>query len=192
MFFLAVLTVAVVTVPLFGGTISALGDVRLRAGWTLAAAIGIQIVIISILPASQGVDRAAHLASYALAGGFIVANIRIRGLWITVLGGLLNAAVITANGGVMVGSAAAFRSAGMGGVTAHFSNSIVLAHPKLLFLGDVWSIPAGFPFATPLSIGDLLIAAGAVVLVHALCGSRLFTRNRVPLAPGSSEVREAS
>ncbi|MFN2593790.1 MAG: DUF5317 family protein [Actinomycetota bacterium] len=176
MFFVAALLAAVVTVPLWGGRVRALAEVELKWGWALFAAIGIQIVIISILPKSDGPDRIAHVVSYAFAAVFIVANMRIPGLWIICLGGLMNVAVIVANGGVMYGSAAAFRSAGVHITGSHFSNSISVAHPKLAFLGDLWSIPASVPFATTLSIGDIVIAFGAFVLVHGLCGSRLFPR----------------
>lgn len=176
MFFVAALAAAIATVPLFGGRIRALADIDLKWGWALFAAIGIQIVIISVLPKADGPDRVAHVVSYALAGAFLIANMRIPGLWIICLGAAMNVSVIVANGGVMYGSPAAFRSVGVHITDAHFSNSVSLAHPKLAFLGDLWAIPAGIPFATTLSVGDVVIAAGAFVLVHGICGSRLFPR----------------
>lgn len=52
----------------------------------------------------------------------------------------------------------------------------------LLFLGDVFAIPASWPFANVFSVGDVLIAVGAAYSIHATCGSRLVPAryHRVP------------
>jgi hypothetical protein len=65
----------------------------------------------------------------------------------------------------------------------------VLAHPRLSFLGDIFAVPRELPFANVFSIGDVLIAAGAIVVIHALCRpSRLAAPDAVTLrrAPGAS------
>jgi hypothetical protein len=59
-----------------------------------------------------------------------------------------------------------------------FTNSTVLENPRLLFLGDVLAIPASWPFANVLSIGDVVIALGAAYTIHRVCGSRLAGRPR--------------
>jgi hypothetical protein len=54
----------------------------------------------------------------------------------------------------------------------------VLPDPRLAFLGDVFAIPRGWPLANVFSVGDVLIAVGAVVAVHGICGSRPPWRRR--------------
>jgi predicted MFS family arabinose efflux permease len=56
-------------------------------------------------------------------------------------------------------------------VPGEFANSAAVAEPKLWFLGDVFALPAGWPMANVFSIGDLLLLAGAFVLLHRQCGS---------------------
>ena len=59
-----------------------------------------------------------------------------------------------------------------------FENSAPLAHPHLLWFGDV--IPWPGPFPNVLSIGDLLIYAGTLILLHRI--------SRRPATPESDIV----
>jgi hypothetical protein len=159
------------SVPILGGQLGALAALQLRRGWLLGAALAIQVLVITLLPSgAPALHRALHLGSYTLAGVFIIANRRLRGLLLIGLGGLANLVAIAANGGVMPMSAAAARTAGM---TAEndFANSAVLEHPLLAPLGDVFAVPGAV-----FSPGDVAILLGAAVLVHAVCGSRLRRR----------------
>ena len=56
--------------------------------------------------------------------------------------------------------------------TAAFANSTVLAHPQLLWLGDTIPVPLPLGLSNVLSVGDLLIYAGALVLLHRTCDDR--------------------
>ena len=98
------------------------------------------------------------------------------------VGAVLNGIAIAANGGVMPASASAVRTAGLEADPSGFVNSDVLAGPNLLLLGDVFAIPASWPFANVFSVGDVLIAVGAAYSIHATCGSRLVPAryHRVP------------
>jgi hypothetical protein len=156
------------SVPLLGGRLAALADLRFRGAWLLGAALALQVLVISVLPeGAPAAHRGAHLASYGLAGAFVVANRRVRGLAGIGLGGAANALAIAANGGVMPMGATAARAAGIE-PSAGFANSAVLSHPRLTALGDVLALPG-----SAFSPGDALILAGAAVLVHAACGTRL-------------------
>ena len=175
MILLVILALAVVTVPLWGGRLAGLIDIDLGWTWLVAGAIGIQILIISVIPDRfEGIHKPLHFLSYALAGAFVVANLKIPGVWLIGLGGLANLAAIAANGGVMPATATALRAAGMAVESDEFVNSGVLEDPKLLFLGDIFSIPGEIPVLnTVFSVGDVLIAIGTVVLVHGVSGSKL-------------------
>ena len=164
----------VVSVPLAGGDLRALADVRVRHPWALAAALGIQVLILVVVPGgSPPAHRAAHLLSYGLAGFFVVANRAVPGLWVLALGGGLNALVIALNGGVMPARPEALETAGLAADPDRFSNSAAVASPKLSFLGDIFAVPESWPFATVFSIGDLVLLVGAAVALHRICGSRL-------------------
>ena len=161
------------SVPVLSGRLGALAAVQLRSGWVLGVALGIQVLVITVLPGgAPAAHKVLHVSSYALAGVFVVANRRLRGLLLIGLGGLANLVAIVANGGVMPMSAAAARTAGM---TAEegFANSAVLEHPVLAPLGDVFAVPSAV-----FSPGDVAILAGAALLVHTACGSRLPRRSR--------------
>lgn len=173
--------VAILSVPLTGGRLGRLAEVRIRWFPVLFAALAIQILIIEIVPHwPELLLTMAHLGTYGLAGAFAVVNLRIPGFWLIVLGGLSNLLVISANGGVMPASDAAQRVAGRATDAAVFENSAVLDSPRLLFLGDIFAIPAGLPFANVFSIGDVLLVVGVFVALHRICLTRLAPR-REPL-----------
>lgn len=191
MILLAILALAVVTVPLFRGRIAGLVDIDLGWTWLVVAAIGLQILIISVIPDQfEGIHRPLHFLSYLLAGAFVVANIKIPGVWLIGLGGLLNLIAISANGGVMPASADALAGAGMAVESDEFVNSGVLEDPNLIFLGDIFWIPGEVPVLnTVFSVGDVLIAVGTVVLIHSVTGSRLVWWRDPPPPDPSIETR---
>ena len=99
------------TVPLAGGRLGALGDLRFRARGILYAAIVAQVLIISVLPqGSATVHDGVHLGTYVAVAAFVVANRRIPWVWLVALGGALNFAAIAANGGVMPAAPRALRA----------------------------------------------------------------------------------
>jgi hypothetical protein len=154
-------------VPLAGGRLSALAELRFRGGGLAIAAIVLQVAIISVAPAGHhGLHVAVHVASYVLMAAFVVVNRRIPGMALIALGGSLNAVAIVANGGVMPASAAAQARAGLQ-PTHDFINSAAVAHPHLGFLGDVFAVPASLPVHNVFSAGDVVLVIGAAVLLHA-------------------------
>ena len=79
----------VLTVPLAGGRLTRLEDVRLRSIWLAGLAVAIQVVIVAFVPDGDATTlRVAHLASYALAGACILRNLHIPFAWMIGLGGL--------------------------------------------------------------------------------------------------------
>jgi hypothetical protein len=172
-----VLLLAFVSVPLLGGSLGRLADLRLRLVPVAVAAFAIQILIVNVLPEGDHTFHAAvHIATYAVLGLVMAANLAVPGLPLIALGGLSNALAIVANGGVMPASEGALRFAGMTPDPVAFTNSGLVADAHLAFLGDVFAVPAWVPAANVFSVGDLLLLAGAWVLVHRVCGSRLLSR----------------
>ena len=163
-----------VTVPLAGGRLSALADVRPRAIWAVLLAAAIQVAITQIAGGSHLLHVALHVFSYVLDAYFVFANRHLKGVPLVALGAALNVLAIAANGGVMPASASAVRISGIA-ERAGFDNSAALAHAHLAFLGDIIPVPGPWPIGNVLSIGDLIIFVGAFVVLHVACGSRLAT-----------------
>jgi hypothetical protein len=171
------------SVPLARGRLSALGDLQLRHGWLALAGIGVQVLIISVIPgAPKLVSEAVHMLSYLLLGAFAWVNRRIPGVPVILLGGLLNFIAIAANGGVMPADPEiAVKMAGEGG----FQNSGGMDDPRLLFLGDIFATPDWIPLHNVYSVGDALIVLGVLVLLHSVCGTHLVPRRWRPAPAGA-------
>ena len=166
---------AVLTVPMAGGDLWRLADVRLRGQWLVGVALAGQILFITILPGQlEGIHAPAHLLTYALAAAFVWANRAIPGVWLMGIGGATNFAAIAANGGVMPASTTALADAGMVADKGDaFANSAAVEGARLAPLGDVFAIPASWPLSNVFSIGDLIIGIGLLVSLHVLCRSKL-------------------
>jgi Family of unknown function (DUF5317) len=165
--------VAALSVLLLGGSLGKLATVGIKGGWAIALALVLQVVIISVIPKQMlgWRGQTLELASYALAVLFLVINRRVPWLWLMGLGGLCNLVAIGANAGVMPASPVALRAAGRVRHPGRFMNSTVLSHPHLAWLGDNFSVPRTLPLANVFSVGDVLLAVGALLLLHSVCGS---------------------
>jgi hypothetical protein len=58
---------------------------------------------------------------------------------------------------------------------AGYHNATALAHPHLLWLGDLIPVPG--PLPNVLSLGDCMIFAGMLVLLHRTCGRSAAARD---------------
>lgn len=155
----------VLAVPLTGGNLARLGQIRIRAWGLLPVALGAQVLIFAVFPELP--DRlgiSVHLLTYALAAVFLWMNRSVRGMTLIGVGAVLNGVTILLNGGTLPASEWAVRTAGVAS-SGDFVNSGVLENPRLPWLGDVFAIPQGVPFANVFSVGDVLIVLGVGVLV---------------------------
>jgi fermentation-respiration switch protein FrsA (DUF1100 family) len=165
------------SVPLAGGRLHRITELRLRALWLGPLALAIQLTVTTVAPGGNHTLHAAiHIATYVMIGVFLWANRRLPGIPVISAGTFMNGVTIVLNGGVMPASATAQRLAGLH-LDGGFNNSAQLAHPLLLWLGDVIPVPG--PVPNVLSVGDLVIFAGMLVLLHRTCG-----RAARPLASG--------
>jgi hypothetical protein len=172
MIIFAALAFAVVLVVALGGQLGKLGSVKLRGKTAIVAALGLQVLVITIAPLAfpHAVDTTVHLASYGLAIVFVYANRHLPNLWIAATGGAANLAAIAANGGEMPASRTALLAAGKPVVHEGFVNSAPVAHARLAFLGDIFSIPKSLPLANVFSVGDVLLLVGAAAMLAGICG----------------------
>ena len=166
--------VAALSVMVCGGSLAALSHLKIRAGWAVALALAVQVLIISVVPKDVygPVGQGLQLGTYALAVVFLVRNRRVPWLWLVGAGGLSNLVAIGANNGVMPASPIALGAAGRARPAGQFLNSTSIAHAHLAFLGDNFSVPRTWPLANVFSVGDVVLAAGALLLLHTVCQSR--------------------
>ena len=113
---------------------------------------------------------------------------RLTGMPIAGAGMLLNLAAILSNGGHMPALPGAMRHAGLSYTGVH-NNSVAEAHPNLAWFVDRWAAPSWIPAGNVFSVGDVLIAVGAIVLITAAMGARLpFRRPGVPAVDGDGRA----
>jgi hypothetical protein len=167
---IALAALCVLSVPLGGGNLGRLADLRLRGLWIPMLALALQVVITEIATGgSPTAHRVVHIVTYAMIGLFLWVNRRLPGIKVIGLGALSNAAAILANDGVMPASQTAERLSGLR-LGAGFHNSVTVAHAALPWLGDI--IPWPGPLPNVLSVGDLAIFTGTAILLHRTCGRR--------------------
>ncbi len=158
-----------------GGRLASLARLRLRATWLFFAAIALQLVAFpfAFFPwkTDEGVASSLWLASYSLLIAAAVLNRRIVGVPVVALGMGLNVVAVIANGGTMPVLPEAMHGAGGSHTTLH--NSTATPDPSLPWLVDRWAAPDWIPLANVFSVGDVVIAMGAVVIVLAGMGVRL-------------------
>lgn len=139
--------------------------------WQLALA-GLAVQLLLFADPIQSRVGAEGPAVYVLSTlAVLVAllrNLRLPGLPIIAVGAGLNLVVVVANGGYMPSSPDAWLElTGVAAIpVAHYSNVVLIGADTLLpFLGDVFVFPRPLPLATAFSVGDALIALGAIVLL---------------------------
>jgi Family of unknown function (DUF5317) len=164
--------VAVAVGLLLGGSLGRLAELSLRAPWLFLSAVVLQIVAFPVagLPwrTPETLASVLWIASYGLLLVAAVLNRRITGVPIIALGMTLNLAVILANRGTMPVRLGAMHDAGRVAVTN--ANSTALAEPNLPWLVDRWAAPDWIPLANVFSVGDVVIAIGAAIVVLAGMG----------------------
>jgi hypothetical protein len=156
------------------------GLLSYRWRWPLLiwATLALQVVVVEVrMP--EALAATLHVATYAVALGFLWLNRRAAGVWIVAAGALCNGLTIALNGGTLPASARAVASAGIDADSA-FANSAVLENPVLPWLGDVFAWPAPLPLANVFSVGDVLIVIGA--FVAAWTGSRRLGASADPVS----------
>lgn len=150
-----------------GGHLAALAHVRIA--W-LPVALGgliVQLLLFSS-PVATRIGEAGppiYVASTLVVLAALLRNLGLPGLRLLALGACLNLVAILANGGAMPSSPDAWLLLdGVARVPAGEYTNSVLAGPGTAFaaLGDIFVLPRPIPLANVFSIGDLLIAVGAV------------------------------
>lgn len=160
---------AILTVPLTGRSLAPLAKLSLRRVWLVWLSIGLQMAITIVQGVPNWVGQPLHLVTFGLSGAFLWSNRHIPGAMLVGLGAAMNLAAIAANNGTMPASPWAWRVAGLPTMIGDFENSNVTSDARLWWLGDVFAIPKGWPFANVFSAGDLVIVFAMAYFAHTWC-----------------------
>ena len=189
-----------------GGRLANFAALRLRYGWAVPPALALQLVLVFAppVPPEQGIDplRLWLPATYVPLAACVLANRRLPGMPLILVGLAANALVIVANGGLMPTNTAALAQAGMTqslrlsevhpGIRLPRSKDVVLPPQQTAFwwLSDVLVSPP-LPKRKVLSAGDLFVGAGMVVLVVQATRGRIGARGG-PAASGAAAAEGAA
>ncbi|MBA3303312.1 MAG: DUF5317 domain-containing protein [Acidimicrobiia bacterium] len=144
-----------------GGRLSNLGRQPLRSPVALAAGVGLQVVS-EVVPLEDAAAVTATVLSYVLLATFAARNFVIQGMFVVLVGLVLNGVVIAVNGGMPVREdaiAAAGIDLKMPAADLDFGAKRHLEGPsdRLVVLADVIPLP---PLREVVSFGDLILAVG--------------------------------
>jgi Family of unknown function (DUF5317) len=149
-----------------GASWRGLSETQLRLAPLCLLGMALQMLFVAridaVIAPLAAFGSALHVLSYLLVFVFLLANWRVTGVPLLLLGGLLNFAAIAANGGQMPRAIPPSDPAGFHNVVAMDENT------RLAFLGDWITAPNGQLY----SIGDLLIFAGGAVTAYRLARAR--------------------
>jgi hypothetical protein len=159
---------AILVSYLRGGRISRIADAELRHGWLLFLGLLLQLAVDALTVRDLLGQPAGYLlllASQLLVLVWVLVNWWRPGMLLVALGLVMNALVIGANGAMPV-SQDAIDALGIGEVTVHpGKHELMTDETRFGWLADVHPLP---PLRTIVSVGDVVLAAGLLPLVHHL------------------------
>lgn len=181
------IVVGLIAGRLMGGRVRNLEHVHF-VWWQLAlGGLVVQLILFSP-PVAEQVGAAGpgiYVASTLVVLVALLRNIRLQGLWVIALGATLNLIPILANGGIMPAAPEAWMAlTGEAAVPVeYFSNSALIGPgTHFAFLGDIFVFPRPLPLANVFSLGDVVIALGAVIFLVSAMRDRSGAAGPVPRA----------
>lgn len=158
------------------GSIKSLNNIKLKNSFLVLLSIGLQLIIFNQYWQKYVGEENLTTLLYAVALLFIyiflLYNLKVPGMKLIALGTLANAIAIFSNGGHMPASLNAFSHAfpaervnELIRQETYYNSVIVNEQTKFPFLCDIFWVPDWLPLANVFSVGDVLICAGAFILI---------------------------
>jgi len=175
MFYLIIVTLAIIIALLRGGDLERLFEISIKSVYLFAIALGLRILIwvIAGLNISAIVNYIGYFSvlSYLFLLYASFTNIKIDGFKYIILGLSLNSFVILINGGKMpvLLSEKTVEQIDIETLFNNGKNAIHLIkneNTMFTFLGDIFQLPKPFPDTSILSVGDIIIIVGLFVLIQ--------------------------
>jgi len=168
------------------GRFSNFVDLHIK-GWGFVV-LGALIQFLPIFLKKLGILEEYYLFFPVVAAGIMLIvlflNVDVKGIWLILLGGISNFAVILMNGLKMPVNLEAFKYAGLNGIVETILDGSVInyisyenAYGFSKFFGKIIGIPEIYPFAKVLSFGDILITIGIVWFVQGEMTNNYFRRH---------------
>lgn len=168
-----------------GGRVRNLEHVRF-VWWQLAlAGLAVQLLLFSdpIQERVGGTGAPIYVVSTVAVLVALLRNVRLPGLAVIAVGAVLNLLPILANGGYMPSSSEVWQQlTGVAAVPVSFYSNVTLIGPDTWFpfLGDIFMFPRPLPMATAFSVGDAVIAVGAIIFLVSAMRSPAVSRPALP------------
>lgn len=151
------------------GSLAGFSQARFRWLPILILAVFIQVLIFTPLLGetafANDYGHIIYMGTILMTLAVFTRNLHIPGLVVILIGALLNALVIFANGGFMPTSAELLDEAGrlenVEERPTHTNSVIADDDTRFGFLGDIFALPESMPLSNVYSIGDIFIAVGA-------------------------------
>lgn len=160
-FGIAIVVASALVSHVSGGTLERVAAIRPR--WWLLGFVAVAARFASPLLVPLEASRVVHALSMWGIAAFSIANIRVPGVLIIAIGMVLNAFVVTVNGGVMpVSLDAAELARGCRCLLGPDLHTAMTDATPLAIFGDVVPLP---PTGSVYSPGDLLTWIGGAILV---------------------------
>ena len=173
---------------LLGGRVRNIEGVHF-AWWQLAlAGLAVQLVLFAD-PVQVRIGAAGpfiYVVSTLAVLAALLRNLRLPGLAVIAVGALLNLTAVLANGGYMPSSPDVWLElTGAAALPVSYYSNVVLIGPDTLlpFLGDIFLFPKPLPMATAFSIGDAVIAVGALAFLISAMRQPSSSPLRLPVSP---------
>ncbi|HMQ31417.1 MAG TPA: DUF5317 domain-containing protein [Chloroflexaceae bacterium] len=169
----------IVAALLRGGSLRGFAALKVRAVPLVLGSLLIQLLIFPLAgdrPVVAALTVPLYLLSMLLLVAWVWLNRRLPGIVLIGAGVVMNLAAIAANGGYMPINPDAAAYAGAlerYADSAVDNNSLASYDARLWMLTDIFPVPAGFPFATVYSLGDILLTTGVSILCYRTMTARL-------------------
>lgn len=168
------------------GRLSNLSELQIR-GWVLVV-LGAFIQFVPILLNKFELLPSYHVffpfAALIVMIGVMAMNLDKRGIWLLMIGGILNTIAIGMNNFKMPVDLNGLKYAGLDAVAETIVDGSVINYIDVAtvsnfskYLGKIIAIPSVYPFAKVLSAGDMIMMLGLIVLISSQMTNNYFRRH---------------
>jgi hypothetical protein len=157
------------------GRLGSLGDMQFKGLWLVIMAFITQISPILLARAGVLTDQLIYLPFAAMCMMIIVlfVNLDKSGIWVIIPGAIMNIIAIALNGFKMPIDFEGLKYAGLTGVIETIQDGSLINYIGMdsvngfsKYLGKFIPLPDMYPFAKVLSVGDIFIMVGIVILIQ--------------------------